>query len=58
MIFGILTMGLSFAADKFTSKIVQATSTIWGAMGGPLAGIFVMGFLMPFVNSKVSNIVV
>jgi hypothetical protein len=51
--FGILTIGLSFLASKFTDQLVQATGTIWGVIGGPLAGIFVMGFFLPFCNSAV-----
>jgi len=51
IIFGALTVGLSFAADKFTSKLIQAAGTIWGVFGGPLAGIFIMGFFFPFCNS-------
>lgn len=53
--FGLVTIGLSFLASKFTSKLIQATGTIWGVLGGPLGGIFVMGFFMPFVNSAVSQ---
>jgi hypothetical protein len=53
--FGALTIALSFAASYFTSKLVQATSTVWGVIGGPLAGIFIMGLFMPFCNSTVSH---
>jgi hypothetical protein len=53
MFFGLLTIGLSFLASKFTDKLIQATGTIWGVIGGPLAGIFVMGFFLPFCNSAV-----
>jgi len=49
--FGAATIGLSFVASSFTSKIVQASNVVWGVIGGPLAGIFIMGFLMPFCNS-------
>jgi sodium-dependent multivitamin transporter 6/sodium-coupled monocarboxylate transporter 8/12 len=49
--FGLVTIGLSFLASSFTSKLVQATGTIWGVLGGPLGGIFVMGFFLPFCNS-------
>lgn len=55
IVFGAITIGLSFVASSFTSKIVQATSTIWGVIGGPLAGVFIMGFYMPFCNSTVSK---
>jgi len=50
----MLTVGLSFGADRFTDKLVQATGTIWGVLGGPLAGIFILGFLLPCANSWVS----
>jgi SSS family transporter len=49
--FGAVTIGLSFVASYFTDKVIQATSTIWGVIGGPLAGIFIMGFFVPFGNS-------
>jgi SSS family transporter len=49
--FGLATIGLSFLASSFTSKIIQATGTIWGVLGGPLGGIFIMGFFLPFCNS-------
>lgn len=49
--FGALTVGLSFAADKFSDKLVQATGTIWGVLGGPLGGMFLLGFLVPCSNS-------
>ena len=55
IVFGALTIGLSFLAEKFTDKVIQATQTIWGVIGGPLAGIFIMGFYMPFCNSAVSR---
>lgn len=51
--FGLLTIGLSYAADKFTSKLSQATGTIWGVIDGPLAGIFIAGFFIPFCNAAV-----
>jgi len=51
--FGALTIGLSFLASLFTAQLVQATNTIWGVLGGPLSGIFIMGFLLPFCNSWV-----
>jgi hypothetical protein len=52
LFFGCATIALSFAADSFTTKLVQATNTIWGVIGGPLASIFIMGFFFPFYNSK------
>lgn len=54
--FGLLTIGLTYAADKFTSKLVQATGTIWGVIDGPLAGIFIAGFFIPFCNSAVRQV--
>ena len=55
IVFGLATIGLSFLASVFSSVLVQATSTIWGVLGGPLAGIFIMGFFIPFANSAVSQ---
>jgi hypothetical protein len=53
-VFGLLTIGLSCIASVFTKQLIQASSTIWGVIDGPVAGIFIMGFFLPFVNSAVS----
>jgi len=53
--FGTLALALSFVASYFTSKIIQAAATVWGVLGCPIGGIFVMGFFMPFCNSAVSK---
>lgn len=33
---------------------IQATVSIFGIIGGPLLGVFTLGILCPFANSKVS----
>jgi len=53
--FGTLAIALSFMTSYFTSKIVQAAATIFGVLGCPIVGIFIMGFFMPFCNSAVSS---
>lgn len=34
---------------------MQATISVFGIIGGPLLGLFTMGILCPFANSKVSS---
>jgi len=51
--FGLLTIGIACLASKFTTQLVQASTTIWGVIDGPVAGMFIMGFFMPFSNSAV-----
>lgn len=55
--FGSLTIGLSFTASYFTPKLIQAAGTVWGVLGCPLGGVFIMGFFLPFCNSAVNRIV-
>jgi len=53
--FGTLAIALSFVTSYFTSKIIQAGATVFGVLGCPIVGIFIMGFFMPFCNSAVSR---
>ncbi|ELT93297.1 hypothetical protein CAPTEDRAFT_112752 [Capitella teleta] len=49
--FGLITIGLSFAAEHMAEKLIEATAMIWSIVGGPLAGVFMMGFFFPWANS-------
>ena len=51
--FGSLTISLSYEAEYFSEKLIEATAIIWSLVSGPLAGIFIMGFFFPWVNSVV-----
>jgi len=53
--FGTLAIALSFVTSYFTSKIIQTAATVFGVLGCPIVGIFIMGFFMPFCNSAVSQ---
>ncbi|ELT92689.1 hypothetical protein CAPTEDRAFT_200791, partial [Capitella teleta] len=50
-IFGVLTIGLSFAAEYMGDKLLEMTLSVWSIFGGPLAGVFIMGFFFPWVNT-------
>ncbi|ELT90749.1 hypothetical protein CAPTEDRAFT_112111 [Capitella teleta] len=50
-LFGAITIGLSFAAEYMADRLIEATGMIWSLVGGPLAGVFIMGFFFPWVNS-------
>jgi hypothetical protein len=52
-IFGVLTIGLSFAAEYMGDKLLEMTLSVWSIFGGPLAGVFIMGFFFPWVNTAV-----
>ncbi|ELT99562.1 hypothetical protein CAPTEDRAFT_111005 [Capitella teleta] len=49
--FGAIAIGLSFAAEFMADKLIEATVIMWTIVGGPLAGVFIMGFFFPWVNS-------
>ena len=54
-LFGILSIGLAFGAEKTGANILAATITAMGALSGPLGAVFMMGILMPFINRAVSS---
>ncbi|ELT99564.1 hypothetical protein CAPTEDRAFT_23564, partial [Capitella teleta] len=49
--FGAIAIGLSFAAEFMAEKLIEAPVIVWTTVGGPLAGVFIMGFFFPWVNS-------
>ena len=54
--FGVLTIGLSFVASFVTSKLIQTAGLVFGVLGSPLGGVFIMGLYVPFCNSPVRTI--
>lgn len=48
----IIIIGISHWSD--TCFFIQAAVSIFGVIGGPLLGLFTLGILCPFANSKVS----
>ncbi|XP_076731880.1 sodium-coupled monocarboxylate transporter 1-like [Maylandia zebra] len=49
--FGIVCVAMAGLASLM-GHMMQAVSIIWGVTGGPLLGLFSLGVLCPFVNSK------
>ena len=55
VVYGLVTIALSFVAEHMTDKLVESTTLIWSVVGGPLAGVFLMGLFFPWVKSLVSG---
>ncbi|RVE56323.1 hypothetical protein OJAV_G00219990 [Oryzias javanicus] len=51
LLFGVLCIGMAGLASLM-GGILQATISIFGVIGGPLLGLFTLGILCPFANSK------
>uniref|UniRef100_A0A8P4GHH2 Solute carrier family 5 member 8 n=1 Tax=Dicentrarchus labrax TaxID=13489 RepID=A0A8P4GHH2_DICLA len=51
LIYGVLCIGMAGLASLM-GGILQAAISIFGVIGGPLLGLFTLGILCPFANSK------
>ncbi|XP_015252897.1 PREDICTED: sodium-coupled monocarboxylate transporter 1 isoform X1 [Cyprinodon variegatus] len=51
LFYGVLCIGMAGLASLM-GGILQATISIFGIIGGPLLGLFTLGILCPFANSK------
>ncbi|KAF3704970.1 Sodium-coupled monocarboxylate transporter 1 Electrogenic sodium monocarboxylate cotransporter [Channa argus] len=51
LVYGVLCIGMAGLAS-FMGGILQAVISIFGIIGGPLLGMFTLGILCPFANSK------
>ena len=47
VVFGILAIALSYVVPLFGPAVVQMPISIYGAIGGPLASLFFLGFYVP-----------
>ena len=56
IIFGGVTIGLSFVAEYMGDVIIQIPMTIWGMVESPLYGVFVLANFFPCANAWVSEI--
>ncbi|XP_078609883.1 sodium-dependent multivitamin transporter-like isoform X4 [Branchiostoma floridae x Branchiostoma japonicum] len=48
--YGAMTVGLSFLASQIGS-LIKDTNSIFGALGGPLLGLFTLGIFLPSANT-------
>ncbi|KAK7901997.1 hypothetical protein WMY93_018766 [Mugilogobius chulae] len=51
LLYGVLCIGMA-ALASLMGGILQAVISIFGVIGGPLLGLFILGILCPFANSK------
>ncbi|XP_069116027.1 sodium-coupled monocarboxylate transporter 2-like isoform X2 [Argopecten irradians] len=51
-VFGFVVIGLAYAINSMSGTITQMGLSIFGACGGPLAGLFFLGGMVPKANSK------
>lgn len=54
MSYGLLAIALSFTVGSL-GTVMQASMSLTGSLNGPLMGLFTLGMLFPFVNSKVDK---
>ncbi|XP_072939947.1 putative sodium-dependent multivitamin transporter isoform X2 [Epargyreus clarus] len=53
--FGLLFLALAFLA-QFLGGLLQAALTIFGAVGGPLLGVFTLGMFTTYANEKGTSV--
>lgn len=51
--YGLVFLALAFLAEHL-GGLLQAALTIFGAVGGPLLGVFTLGMFTTFANETVS----
>ncbi|OWF49417.1 Sodium-coupled monocarboxylate transporter 2 [Mizuhopecten yessoensis] len=49
LVFGVICLGLTYVA-YFLGGVLQATLSLYGMIGGPLLGLFILGMMFPWAN--------
>ncbi|XP_033736383.1 sodium-coupled monocarboxylate transporter 1-like [Pecten maximus] len=50
VVFGVIAVGIAYTLQYMPGPITQITLAIFGACGGPMAGLFFLGGLFPNAN--------
>ena len=54
LFFGLMTIALSYVAPLLGDELIQIPTTIWGVVGAPLLGLFVLAMFFPCANASVN----
>ncbi|CAG5135265.1 unnamed protein product [Candidula unifasciata] len=50
LIYGVIIVGLAYGASSIEGPVTQMSGSVFGACGGPIFGMFLMGLLVPWAN--------
>ena len=53
--YGLLCLAVSYVVSKLGGSVLTASLTIFGAVGGPLLGVFTLGMFTTGANQRVSS---
>ena len=51
----MLTVALAYVVPEMGDELIELPTTIWGVIGGPLFGVFVLAIFVPFSNAAVKS---
>ncbi|XP_059148708.1 sodium-coupled monocarboxylate transporter 2-like [Physella acuta] len=49
-LYGLVIVGLAYVADSIDGPVTQMSSSVFGACGGPVVGVFFLGACIPWSN--------
>jgi len=55
LVFGLVSIGMAFVAEQFTS-VLTAAMTIFGVVGGPILGLFSLGRVTYLLHTTVKRL--
>lgn len=56
MLFGLLTIAVAFLSEVLGKLVIQIVISVFGMVGGPLAGMISMGLFFPMANAWVGKV--